>query len=78
MSAKIIPLFDAGALDPETINIISDAYDRACRALHDKGQPEIVNELIVKRIIALAKAGDRDVERMCDRVLSDVGIDRTG
>ena len=78
MSAKIIPLFDAAALDPETVQIISEAYDRACRALHDRGQPQIVNELIARRIIDMAKAGERDIQRMCDRVLADVGIVRTG
>ena len=78
MSAKIVPLFDAAAFDPDTIKIISQAYDKACRALHDRAQPDVVNELIAKRIIAMAKAGDRDLQRMCDRVLEDVGIDRTG
>jgi hypothetical protein len=78
MAAKIIPLFDAAAFDPGTVKIISAAYERACRVLRDKGQPDIVNEVIAKRIIAMAKAGDRDVKRMSDRVLSDVGIERTG
>jgi hypothetical protein len=77
MPAKIIPLYDAAAFDPETMKIISEAYDRACRALRDRGQPDIVNELIARRIIALVKAGERDAQRMRDRVLSDVGIDRT-
>ena len=78
MSAKIIPLFDAAAFSPEVVRIVGEAYDNACHALHDRGQPKVVNELIAKRIIDLATSGERDPQKMCDQVLMDVGIYRTG
>jgi hypothetical protein len=34
------------------------------KAIHDKGQPQIVYEVIAKRIIDAAKSGERDVDRL--------------
>jgi hypothetical protein len=39
------------AFDPETIVLLSAAYEKALRNLHDEGQARIVREVIAKRII---------------------------
>ena len=44
--------------------------------LHDKGQPALVQEVIARRIIEIAKAGERDPNRICERVLADLGLQR--
>jgi hypothetical protein len=36
------------------------AFDRACHSLHDIGQPDLVREIIAKRIIEVARDGERD------------------
>ena len=50
-----------------------DAYEKARKSLHDTGQPQIVNEIIAQRIIALAKQGERDPNRLCAGALSALG-----
>jgi len=44
-------------------------YDRACQSMHDTGQPYIVSEIIALNIIALAKAGERNPDRLCEGAL---------
>jgi hypothetical protein len=40
----------------------------------NKGQPEIVQEIIAKRIIDIAETGERDPDKMCERVLLTFGL----
>ena len=47
---KIVRNLFGTAFDPETVKCLCDAYDRACTSLHDRGQPDIVNEVIAERI----------------------------
>ena len=61
---------------PEVTAILGQAYDRACRYLHEKEQPGAVKEIIAKRIIELAKDGERDPQRLCVRALSGLGVPR--
>ncbi|HMF21979.1 MAG TPA: hypothetical protein VKG24_07610 [Pseudolabrys sp.] len=69
----IIELFRSAAFDPETVKTLCDAYDKARKSLHDTGQPPIVNEIIAARIIALAKAGERNPDRLCEGALVALG-----
>jgi hypothetical protein len=69
----IVDLFRATAFDPETVKTLCDAYDKARKSLHDTGQPHIVNEIIAERIIALAKAGERDPDKLCEGALVALG-----
>jgi hypothetical protein len=48
------------AFDPETLEALGKAYDMALAALRDIGQPEIVREVLARRIIAAARSGERD------------------
>jgi hypothetical protein len=43
---------------------MGEAFDAACKALHDRGQPTVVYEVIARRIIAAARKGERDVWRL--------------
>jgi hypothetical protein len=40
-----------------------EAFDAACKALHDRGQPTVVYE-VMARIIAAARKGESDVWRL--------------
>ena len=73
MSGVAVQLFEQAAFDPDEVKILADAYDRARRSLHDRGQPAIVQEIIAQRIIALAKDGERDPARLCAGALSALG-----
>lgn len=52
--------------------MLCDAYDRACKSLHDTGQPYIVREVIAQHVIALAKQGERNPARLCEDALKAV------
>jgi len=55
---------------------MSAAFDRARKLLHDRGRPGVVLEIIATRIIAIAAAGERDPDQMCQQALATFGIDR--
>jgi hypothetical protein len=43
--SNVVDLFYTAASDPETVKVLCDAYDRACKSLHDTGQPYVVSEV---------------------------------
>jgi hypothetical protein len=53
---------------------MGEAFDTACKDLHDTGQPPIVYEVIAKRIIAAAKNGERDPVRLRNAGLLALGF----
>ena len=59
-----------GVFDGATIRTIGKAFDAACKELHDGGQPAVVHEVMIKRIIAAARKGERNVTRLRDAALS--------
>jgi hypothetical protein len=77
LSATIVPFLKDGSFDPETVHAMGDAFDKARKLLHDRGQPGVVQEIIAKRIIDVARTGERNADRMCKLVLAGFGIDRT-
>jgi hypothetical protein len=60
--------------DPDATAAMSEAYDRACKSMHDWGQPVIIREIIAKRIIQLASMGERDPDQLCDQALKSLGF----
>jgi hypothetical protein len=50
------------------------AFDKTCQSLHDAGQPDIIKEIIAKRIISLARDGERDPDRLCEETLKALGF----
>jgi hypothetical protein len=63
--------------DPDATGAMGAAFDKAFRSLHDAGQPDIVKEIIAKRIISLARDGERDPDRLCDETLKALGFRRS-
>jgi hypothetical protein len=68
-------LFREASLGPDVTRLMSDAFNRACRSLHDTGQPELIKEIIAKRIIDAARRGIRDPRQMCEDALRSLGFD---
>jgi hypothetical protein len=64
--------------DDRITKIIGDAFDDACKELHDVGQPAVVLELIARRIIDAAKNGERDSLRLRNAGLAALGLDQDG
>jgi hypothetical protein len=48
-------------------------YDIACRSLHPKGRPPVVQEILAKTIIEAAQRGERDPDRLAAIALGILG-----
>jgi hypothetical protein len=77
---SILPFVrEAGTVfDENATKIMGEAFDSACKELHDKGQPQIVYEVIAKRIIDAAKKGERDPIQLRKAGLTALGLDDEG
>ncbi len=64
--------FDGYRPDPETKRVIGVAFEmtRAALRLVDRDDPVVA--MIAKKIIELAKAGERNPDLLCERALSDL------
>jgi hypothetical protein len=45
--------------DGATVCNVGRAFGLACKKLNDAGQPDVVHEVMIKRIIAAARRGER-------------------
>jgi hypothetical protein len=52
--------------DPETARVLGVAFELARSSVHD----DFPDDIIAARIIALAKDGERDADRLCELALS--------
>ncbi len=59
---------------PEVTQIMGEAYERATKSLHDRGQPALVQEIIARRIIDLVAFGERDPQKIAGMALASLGI----
>ena len=70
--ATIIPFLQDDAFDPEALRAMSTALEEVCRILMVNGDQR-AREAMAVRIIELARRGERDPERLRDRVLREAG-----
>jgi hypothetical protein len=69
--ASILPFIrNSVDFDDEATRIMGEAFDAACKDLHDTGQPIIVKEVIAQRIIKAATKGERDPVRLRNAALA--------
>ena len=69
-----IPIKDV-SFDDTAILAMGEAFDRACVSLHRFGTLITARELIAKRIIEVAKNGERDPTRLREQSLIPFGIE---
>jgi hypothetical protein len=77
MSATITPFIRDTAFGPEAVAAMGDAFDRACAATAQAGEPTLVQEVIATCITELAKKGERHPQILCDRALEALGVPAT-
>jgi hypothetical protein len=75
--ASILPFIrkTGTVFDDRMTNLMGEAFDSACKELHDSGQPPIVYEVIAKRIIDAVRGGERDVMRLRNVGLAALGLE---
>jgi hypothetical protein len=64
------------AFTPEAISVLGKAFDMALAALHDVDQPDLVREVIAKRILEAAQKGEHDPAALCAAALAAFGSDK--
>jgi hypothetical protein len=67
----ITPFLDDTKFDPETKRVLGLAFEMARVALRLADRGDLTNEIIAKRIIELAKAGERNPDLLCEGVLKE-------
>jgi hypothetical protein len=68
--ASILRFIPRGVFDDLAMKVMGDAFDAACRALRDTGQPDVVQEVMAQRIVVAARNGERDAKRLRDAALA--------
>jgi hypothetical protein len=68
--SSVLPFLPRNVFDDAATRLIGQAFDAACKELHDTGQPELVHEVMAKRIIAAALEGERSLTRLRDIALA--------
>jgi hypothetical protein len=58
--------------DDTLTKLMGEAFEAACRQLHEKGMPPVIQEILAKRIIEAAQRGERDPQRLRDAALSAI------
>ncbi len=69
----IDPSTEQGVFAPEATTALGEAFEAACKELHDGGEPE-VRKLIAKRMIAAASRGELDPVRLRAAALSGLSV----
>jgi hypothetical protein len=62
------------SFDAEATAKMGDAFDRACKDMHGKPQPDWFRESIAKRLIDIAARGERNPEKMCESALISLSL----
>jgi hypothetical protein len=67
------------AFEPEQIRVMHRAFEAVCAELQlSIGLGDRVTELVGAKIIELARAGERNADRLTARVLAEFGIENDG
>jgi hypothetical protein len=64
----IRPFLNGQTFDPETARLVGIAFETARAAIKRPG--DLSDEIIARTIIELAKAGERNVEVLCEAALN--------
>ncbi len=65
------------SFSPEDNERLATAYEDALRALHIANRADPITNIIARRIIDVAKTGERDPERLCAVAIKDLSALKT-
>jgi hypothetical protein len=60
--------------EPETIRLMGLGFEMTMVGLRLADRDDVSKETVARKIIALAQAGERDPERMCESVLKEFRV----
>ena len=64
------PFVKGASFDPEHVKAMGEAFDSAIRELDDS----VGREVIAEQIIALAKTGERDPDKLCEMAMASAWL----
>jgi hypothetical protein len=67
----ITPYLDGMSFQPEAKRVMGVAFEMVCVALRLADRSDLANEIIARRIIELAKAGEHNPDLLCENVLKE-------
>ena len=67
-------LLEEAVFPPEDIAAMTTAYDAALQLLRLTGRADPVTEIVAKKIIEIARSGERDPAKICARAIKELGI----
>jgi hypothetical protein len=70
----ISELLRGAGFDHKTVEVICEAYIKARRSLRDTNHPDLVNEIIARRILSLAQLGERDSDQLRAKALAELSM----
>jgi hypothetical protein len=68
----ITPYLDGHKFDAETKRVIGVAFEMTRAAIRLMDRDDLVVAIIAKKIIELAKAGERNPDLLCERAVKDL------
>ena len=68
----LVRLLQNSAFEPETIEVMSVAFEEACRLLGLAAVSDPLRELVARKIIECAQTGERDQARLRDCALKAI------
>ena len=68
----IRPFLNGEQVDQETLRILGVAFEQVCIALRTGDCADDVKQAIANKIIAVANAGERNPDMLCEQVLKDI------
>jgi hypothetical protein len=72
MAMPLVRLFQNSGFEPELIEIMSTAFEQACRDLSIVETADPLREVVARKIIECAQTGERNPARLRDSALSAV------
>jgi len=66
-------LSEQAVFESEIATSMSKAFELACRSFRGGGHPDLVKEIIAKRIIIIARQGVADPSILCEAALESLG-----
>jgi hypothetical protein len=67
----ITPYLNGMSFNPETRRVMGVAFEMVCTTLRLSDRGDLANEIIARRIIELAKAGEHNPDLLCESVLQE-------
>jgi hypothetical protein len=67
----VTQFIDSSKFDAETKRVMGVAFEMARAALQLGDQGNVINERVAKKIVELAKTGERNPDLLCESVLSE-------